>query len=43
MAMASQFHKVESMLGERAATNSPLPSLGSLKTVRIVVEPEMSM
>ena len=42
MAMGSQFHKVEPMLGERDATDSPLPGLGPLKTVQIVVGPEMS-
>ena len=43
MAMGSRFHKVEPMLGERAATESPFPSFGLLKTVRIVVGPKTSM
>ena len=33
MAMDSWFHKVEPMLGERAATDSPLLGLGLLKIV----------
>ena len=40
MAMDSRFHKVESMLDERAV---PLLGLGLLKTVQIVVGPKWSM